>query len=235
MPHTLALMLAVVATLALSALGLVMLRRQPEPDPSEPDAAIKPSYASLVQPWFVGACLGLSLATSTALLLLPSATWPLWIILGSTTLVLVACDARTTWLPLGLTRVCWALTAASLGVGALLTLPNPAGIPTLLAGAVLGALACAGIFWLLWRISGKFGFGDVRLALITGAVSGSLGFDFWWAALFLGTLAAAVSGLVVLWWRRGHPSALGKAFAYGPGLWLGPYLAVLAGATPAPG
>ena len=40
-------------------------------------------------------------------------------------------------------------------------------------------------------------------------------------------VAGAVAGLVTAWWRRRHPCALGAAFAYGPWLYLGAWLAFL--------
>lgn len=205
--------LAVLAALGLTVGALLVLRALPEPVGDDPDLACKISYRELVDHRFSVTCLALTIAAMLPLWWLPKPHWPLWVVYGSAVLVLVACDARTTWLPLRLTRLCFALAALAVVFGPWLN-------------ALLGALAGCTFFWVVWRLSKAFGFGDVRLAGLVGAVSGAAGANMWWTAILLGTLAAAVNGLLVSLWRRNHPSPLGKAFAYGPGLWLGPYLAL---------
>ena len=80
------------------------------------------------------------------------------------------------------------------------------------------------MFALLWWISRSIGFGDVRLAAMAGGLTGMWSMELWYTSLLAGSIAAACWGVTVSLWRRRRPSPLGKAFAYGPGLWLGPWL-----------
>ena len=41
------------------------------------------------------------------------------------------------------------------------------------------------------------------------------------------TLVGAVMSVGVTWWRRRHPSVWGAAIAYGPALWIGPWIGLL--------
>ena len=69
---------------------------------------------------------------------------PGWLVLATLGLLLAAIDARTTWLPLPLTRVAWVAMAAATGVGALL-----GGWAQLVRG--LGGFLVAGaVFGLIW-------------------------------------------------------------------------------------
>lgn len=229
--HALLLALAVGLMWTLTYLATRLLAAQPEPT-ADPDFELKTPYAQLVTRKFTVSCLVISTCCALALLVTPPASWPLWIVFGSLVLVLVACDAVTTWLPIGLTKICWAAMALAVPWSMMLNqwVFADQGFGTwlnVLLGTVLGSTATAGLFWLIWRFVGQLGFGDVRLAWLTGAISGAHGFDMWAAALFLGTLAAAIWGLVTAALRRRKPSPLGSVFAYGPGLWLGPYLAVV--------
>ena len=222
--------LGVVLTWALTYLATRLLARQPEPL-DDPDIELKISYPQLVNRKFTLGCLLASSVFAGALAVTPPASWPIWITFGSIVLVLVACDAVTTWLPIQLTKICWLAMVLAVLLTALLNSQLTAAEPIissgrLLLGAALGAAACAGLFWLIWRFVGQLGFGDVRLAFLTGAVSGAYGLDLWLAALFFGTLSAAVWGIVTAVQRRHRPSPLGTVFPYGPGLWLGPYLAL---------
>jgi len=87
--------------------------------------------------------------------------------------------------------------------------------------ATAGAVGTA-LFWLIWRVSHGFAFGDVRLAGLIGAVAGSRGGAFALAAFFFGTLVGAAWALVQRW-RKGTD----EPFAYGPALLLGPLVALL--------
>lgn len=205
------------AALAMTALALLVVARHPEPDGDDPDIASKPRYAALLRPASIA---GLFI-TSALLVLgvgwLPAAYRPGWLVWASAALVLVWVDARTTWLPIRLTRVTAALLVAGLLAGAVMS-GEPAAM---MLRALLGALVAGGIFALIWRFSGALGFGDVRLAALAGALLGAHSASLWSAGILAGTLAAACWGVVTTLWRRRHPSALGKVFAYGPGLWLG--------------
>lgn len=133
--------------------------------------------------------------------------WP-WIgyaVLGAP---LAMVDWRTTYLPNQLMWPLWAAMAAGLGVVAL---RSPA---TALAGLV-GAVAAHAAFWLVWRVSSSFGFGDVRLAAAAGAVAGLTGATAWAVAMVAATFLGAIAAVVTA--TRG-----GRTFPYGPWLWLGP-------------
>jgi len=88
------------------------------------------------------------------------------------------------------------------------------------AAGVIGALAAFGLFWLVWRFSRNFGFGDVRLGLLVGAAAGSMGLQAWTTALLAGTLVGA--GWAIVHALRGRAA---DPFPYGPALWLGPIAA----------
>jgi len=189
-----------------------VLTRLPEPtEPPEP----KTPYAELPTGRFVAACTVLAAVGSLLVgVVLPPAAWPLWWVLGAPALVLVAVDARTTWLPLPLTR---AVQAAAVGAGLL---------GTALAGWELGARAAGGavaaglLYLLLWRASGRaLGFGDVRLAPVLGAAAAAVGWSTLLAALLLGSLVGAGVGVVLA--LRRHRGA----FAYAPSMLVGAFLA----------
>ena len=211
---------AVLALVAL-AVGTVLvgtrpvLRRLPEPD--EPDG--KPAYAALATRRLVAVCAVLAGGAAALVgLLLPAALWPLWWVLCAPALVLVAVDARTTWLPLPLTRL---VQAAAVGAGLLTGLLG--GLDVLVRAAV-GGVAAGLLYLLLWRLSGRtLGFGDVRLAPVLGAAGAAAGWSTLFAALLLGSLLGAVVGLVLR--ARGRPGA----FAYAPSMLAGAFAAVLVG------
>ena len=181
------------------------------------EAEGKPRYRALADARFVGCCTALSaVAAVLVALTLPAETWPLWWVLGAPALVLVAVDARTTWLPLDLTRSVWVATA---GAGALASV---LGGVALLGRAAVGALVAGLLYLLLWRVSGRaLGFGDVRLAPVLGAAGGAVGWSTLLMTLLLGSLVGAAVGLVLLVRRR--PGA----FAYAPSMLGGAFLACL--------
>lgn len=199
------------AVLVTATLARPVLRWLPEPT----DGDGKVAYRALGTTRFVAGCAVLAgLAVVLAAVTLPAPVLPLWWVLGVPVLLLAAVDARTTWLPLRLTRVAWALMALAAVGSALL------GGAGLLGRATLGAAAAGGLYLLLWRLSrGGIGFGDVRLAPLIGAATAAVGWPMLLAALLLGSLAGAAYGVVrLLAGRRGH-------FAYAPTMLLGAYLA----------
>ncbi len=206
-----------VVLLVLAAAVPVLLATRPVlvrlPEPAEPEG--KAPYEALPTPRFVVTCAALSAACAGLVALtLPVATWPLWWVLCAPGLVLVAVDARTTWLPLGLTRVVW---AAAVGAAGLVTFL--AGVEVL-GRAVLGAGAAALLYLVLWRVSrGGLGFGDVRLAPVLGAASAAVGWPTLFATLLLGSLVGAGVGVVLA--LRGRR----EAFAYAPSMLAGAFLA----------
>ncbi|CAM5265718.1 Prepilin peptidase OS=Streptomyces alboniger OX=132473 GN=CP975_20465 PE=3 SV=1 [Streptomyces alboniger] len=116
-----------------------------------------------------------------------------------------------------------AATLALLGVVA--SVPEHTGNwPT----AALGALALGAGYLVLWLVNpGGMGFGDVKLALGTGAALGWYG----WGTVLLGTFAgfllgALYGGALVVARRAGRKTAI----PFGPFLIAGAYLGLLIGA-----
>ena len=215
--------LAVAGGLAAGLLTPVVLHRLAEPPTdghesasAEPSAAKVP-YAALATGGFAAA-VGLLTAAAVGLsaAMLPPSVVPAWVVLGTVGMLLAAIDARTTWLPLSLTRVAWVAMAAALVLGSLL------GAWPLGARGVGGFLVAGGLFWLIWRLTGGgFGFGDVRFAPLVGAATASVSWTLLAWALVLGSLTGAVVGLVRLARRRRG------AFAYAPSILAGGYLATV--------
>lgn len=218
------------AAVLLTAVQLVIVARHPEPPADEPDIEFKPRYADLVRPATVAAALVAALLCALpAVALVPANMRGAWLVWSSAALVLVGVDALTTWLPIRASH----FTAVGLTVAVLvagfspdknLALTSADVDGWLLLRAAAGAALAGGLFALVWSLTRAIGFGDVRLAAMTGGLTGMWSIELWCVSLLAGSLAAACWGLVVQLWRRRHPSPLGAAFAYGPGLWLGPWL-----------
>ena len=210
-----------VIALLLTGVQLMIVARHPEPASDEPDAQHKPRYADLVRPSVVPSLMAATLACCLAVLgWAPVQMRGVGLVWGSAALVLVSVDARTTWLPIRASHV----TAAALIMATLITAIWAPDGARLALHALLGAAASGGVFALLWWISRSIGFGDVRLAAMAGGLTGMWSMELWYTSLLAGSIAAACWGVTVGLWRRQRPSPLGKAFAYGPGLWLGPWL-----------
>lgn len=204
----------------------IVLRRLPEPSPepgADDDAAAaagdpqdaKVAYATLATPRFAGIVGVLSAAAiAVPALTLPRPVLPGWLVLATLGVLLAAIDARTTWLPLPLTRVAWAAMAAATGIGAFL-----GGWAQLVRG--LGGFLVAGtVFGVIWLVTrGGIGFGDVRFAPLVGAATAATSWTLLAWALVLGSLTGALVGLVRL--ARGRRGA----FAYAPSILAGAYLA----------
>jgi leader peptidase (prepilin peptidase)/N-methyltransferase len=204
------LLVVVSAVPVLVATRPVLLRL---PEPAERDGKV--AYGALPSRGFVVTCAVLAAASAWLVgSTLPPPTWPLWWVLCAPALVLAAVDARTTWLPLGLTHAVW---GATFGGAALATF---LGGTALLGRSAVGALAAALLYRVLWRFSrGGLGFGDVRLAPVLGAAAAAVGWSTLFAALLLGSLTGAVVGVVRALRRRAG------AFAYAPSMLAGAFLA----------
>ncbi|HZA74003.1 MAG TPA: prepilin peptidase [Propionibacteriaceae bacterium] len=203
----------VTGAVAVSALlARFVVSRLPEPA----DGADKMRYVDLVTPGFlIGCALMAGAAASVGWLALSPALQPFWWVLATFGVVLTAVDARTTWLPLHLTRLAWAAMTA----GSLLALLLGAGWFALLrAGAGAGV---AGLLYLLfWRLSrGGFGFGDVRFAPLVGAATAAHSWSLLVTGLFAGSVLGAAYGGLRLVRRRAGP------FPYAPAMLAGGYLA----------
>ncbi len=183
------------------------------PEPAEPDRKV--AYRDLPTPRFVVGCTVLSgIGAVLVALTLPVAVWPLWWVLAAPALVLVAVDARTTWLPLPLTRVVWVAATGAAAVATWL------GGTVVLGRAAAGAVAAGVLYLVLWRLSGRgIGFGDVRLAPVLGAAGAAAGWSTLLATLLLGSLVGALVGLLLAARRQHGP------FAYAPSMLAGAFLA----------
>uniref|UniRef100_UPI0030C66CB8 prepilin peptidase n=1 Tax=Arachnia propionica TaxID=1750 RepID=UPI0030C66CB8 len=175
-------------------------------DPSDPP----PDYSSLARPGEAVVLAAIVAVAGLALWRLPPLWFPMWFGYLGAGAALAWVDLRTTWLP---RRLHW-ITTAQVALGAVVTtILLPEALPRIL----LGAAATFALLWLVWRFTGNFGFGDVRLGLLVGAVGGTRGWTGWLWALLAGTLIGAAWGIAhALRGRADEP------FPYGPALWLGP-------------
>jgi leader peptidase (prepilin peptidase)/N-methyltransferase len=140
------------------------------------------------------------------------------LIAGSSVLVLVWVDALTTWLPTPLLT----LASVELIIAIALSCWFSDSPIELLARMALGAAGSAALFGVVWLASrGGFGFGDVRLAPLIGAVAASTSLSSWYVSLLAGSLAGVALALIP------HKVAPGtkNGFAYAPSMLAGPYLA----------
>lgn len=209
------LVFAVLITAVLTAvITRPVLRRLPEP-PAGPATDDKINYRELAEIRFELATVALSLAAATvAWACLPVAVQGPWTVLAVIGVLLAAIDAVTTWLPLRLTRIGWLAMALACAA-----LPLTADLTALLRAAAGAAIAGLGYLVLWWSSRGAIGFGDVRFAPLLGAAAGAASWSVLLWALVAGSLAGGLWGLVRLARRR--PGA----FAYGPPMLLGCYLA----------
>ena len=195
---------------ALAHLVLVV-PRLPEPA----DAGNKLPYRTLVTPTAMAAVTVASLIAQLATVVVPRTHAPLWWVLGSAALVLVYLDLRTTYLPRAFMIICAVELAAALGLSLVLGMPGADAVR-----ALSGAVASGAFYWLMWRLTrGGIGFGDVRLAPALGLVVAAHSWTMWWASMLAGSLIGVVWGLV-------SNRSRGGAFAYGPPMFLGPYVAL---------
>ncbi|MFF7469280.1 prepilin peptidase [Streptomyces sp. NPDC008092] len=170
--------------------------------------------------------LALATALVCAALALATGTRPelaVWLLLAPVGVLLAVVDFRVQRLPDPLTLPLAAAALALLGAAALL--PEHAGdwLTSLYA-----ALALGGAYFVLFLVNpGGMGFGDVKLALGTGAVLGWYG----WPTVLLGTFAgflfgALYGGALVVARRAGRRTAI----AFGPFLIAGAFAGLLVGA-----
>ncbi|MFI9248028.1 prepilin peptidase [Streptomyces sp. NPDC053086] len=108
-----------------------------------------------------------------------------WLLLAPVAVLLAAVDFAAHRLPDALTLPLAAATLVLLGVAAVL--PGAGGSWT---SALLGSLILGAGHFALFLLSNGFGFGDVKLALVLGAVLGWYG----WAIVLIGTFAGYLLG-----------------------------------------
>ncbi|WP_420175768.1 hypothetical protein [Luteococcus sp. OSA5] len=195
----------------------------PEPPDAHQDGWTKTPYSQLSDA--SGQWLSCLTGAAAGLVASGQPLWqaPLLLVLAGPTAALTLVDLRTTWLPLPLTRLCWALALPACALT--VSLSGKALLPSLLA-VVGAALLTGATFWLLWRLGLGLGFGDVRLAPLLALGTASWSWQAWWLGLLLGSLLGALWGLATAAWRRFRPHPMGSTFAYGPSLWLGAWLAL---------
>jgi leader peptidase (prepilin peptidase) / N-methyltransferase len=207
---------AVAMTIAVTSAFLVrpLLRRLPEPILGDG----KPIYRDLGTARFVLVCGALAgVAAAISWLTVPRYAQPMWSVLAILGVLLAAIDARTSWLPLLLTRIAWlamavaSVLAASLGGGFWLAVRS-----------VAGAAIAGGLYLLVWLLSrGGFGFGDVRFAPLLGAAAAADSWTLLWWTLLLGTVAGGLVGVLRLVQGRR------EGFPYAPSMLVGAYAACL--------
>lgn len=178
-----------------------------------------PDFAALVSPRSVIAVASAGFVAAQVLRFVDAAHWWVWVPYLGVGAAMAYVDLRTTFLP----RVMNTLALGLMAAGAVIV-----GFTDwrALVGSAIGAVAAFAILWLVWRFSPGLGYGDVRLALLIGAVAGLGGVQMWTASLFLGTLIGAVHGIGHAIWARRAPGRP-RYFPYGPALWSGPVIAAV--------
>ncbi|MDQ0938342.1 A24 family peptidase [Streptomyces sp. V1I1] len=144
-----------------------------------------------------------------------------WLLLAPPGVLLATVDFTAHRLPDVLTLPLAAAALVLLGVAALL--PDAGGS---WMSALLGSLILAAGYFAIFLISKGFGFGDVKLALVLGAVLGWYG----WAIVLIGTFAGYLLGALygialILAGRAGRKTRI----PFGPFLLAGTFVGVLLG------
>jgi leader peptidase (prepilin peptidase) / N-methyltransferase len=215
-PVIAALLALAVAAATAAATGW-LLRWLPVPD-EEP----RPDYVGLDSVRFrlgVGA-LGF-LSGWLMLALSPVSLWPVLAPYAALGALLGLIDARTTYLPLRLHYLTFALVVAAVLVSAwwradLWSLAWAAGI----------GLGATGLYSLVWWLSrGQLGFGDVRLAGLIGVAAGAVSPAVAMWSFVLGSFVGAV-------WAIASRVRGTNVFAYGPSMLLGVPLAIVVAQWP---
>jgi leader peptidase (prepilin peptidase)/N-methyltransferase len=191
-----------------------LLRRLPVPVPGDG----KPIFRDLGTARFLLVCGALAgVAAAVSWLSVPRYAQPMWSVLAILGVLLAAIDARTSWLPLQLTRTAWLAMAVATVLAA--SLGGGVGV---VVRALAGAAIAGGLYLLIWLLSdGGFGFGDVRFAPLLGGAAAADAWTLLWWTLLLGTVAGGLMGLLRL--ARGRPGA----FPYAPSMLVGAYAACL--------
>lgn len=212
----------VTAACGVTAGGLApwLLRRAVEPDLDLDE--VKIPYSSLASGRIAGAT-GLWAAALAAVSLMtvePERVAP-WLVVAIIGALCSVVDIATTWIPRRWLRMGWLLTGATVAVCAWSVGDWPG-----VGRAVIGAAIVGGVFAIVYGIAqltshSIFGFADVRLGILVGLAAGWRSISTATTGLVLGAFVGALWGVLVAI-RRGARSA----FAYGPSIVLGPYLAL---------
>jgi leader peptidase (prepilin peptidase)/N-methyltransferase len=213
MPTTvIAALLALVPAVAVAALTPRLLAWLPVPD-EEPRA----DFVGLDSPRFrvgvgaVGFLAGWLMLAGSAV-----TVWPILVPLAALGSLLGLIDARTTYLPLRLHYLTFALVSVGVLASAWWRVE-----PWSLASAAGIGMAATALYAVVWRLTGgQLGFGDVRLAGLIGTATAAIA-----PTLTLWTfLLASVVGAV---WAIASRLRGSKEFAYGPSMLLGVPLAIM--------
>ncbi|MFF5648551.1 prepilin peptidase [Streptomyces collinus] len=170
----------------------------------------------------------LAIATALVCAVLAAATGTrpelgVWLLLAPAGVLLTVVDFRVRRLPDPLTLPFAGAALVLLGLTALV--PEHAGHWTT---AVLGSLALGGGYFVLFLINpAGMGFGDVKLALGTGAALGWYGWPTVMLGTFVGFLLGALYGAALVITRRADRKT---AIPFGPFLITGALLGLLVGA-----
>ncbi|MGW1395679.1 prepilin peptidase [Streptomyces nigra] len=146
-----------------------------------------------------------------------------WLLLAPVCVLLAMVDASAHRLPDVLTLPL--ATGACVLLGGASLLPGAGGSWT---SALLGSLLLGACFFLFFLVGGGLGLGDVKLALVLGAVLGWYGWPILLFGVFAGYLFGAVYGIgLVMAGRAGRRSRI----AFGPFLLAGALAGVLLGSS----
>lgn len=197
-----------------------LLRRAAEPE-LEPDEVKTPYLVLATRRTAFAAGTWAAALALVAVLSVDAARLGPWLVLAVVGALASVVDIATTWIPRRWLHVAWLMAALAV-VGSAWSTGDWPGV----ARAALGAAVIGGAYGLvylvsLWLDRGFFGLADVRLGVLTGMVAGWRSVPSATSALVLGSLIGALWGVANL------PRHRGAAYAYGPGIVLGPY-AVLA-------
>lgn len=179
----------------IGALGPLAIRRLPEPanpDPDDPKIPYLVIAAPRWLPWLL-AVIAAAMAAVVAWGTDRNELLPAWVVICGVGSWLSYVDARTRYLPMRLTYPLLAATVALVGVGALVTSEWRT-----FAASVAGVVGVWLVFELIYQVGrffgrGAFGYGDVRLAVVLGAVLAPLG----WTEIIVGLYAGFLLSLIV--------------------------------------
>ncbi|WP_454314506.1 prepilin peptidase [Streptomyces phaeoluteigriseus] len=144
-----------------------------------------------------------------------------WLLLAPAGVLLAVVDFASHRLPDVLTLPLAAAALVLLGVAALLSCADGSWTSALLGSLILGAC-----YFVLFLISKGFGFGDVKLALVLGAVLGWYGWAIVLVGTFAGYLLGALYGIaLMLAGQAGRDTRI----PFGPFLLAGAFAGVLLG------
>ncbi len=216
MTLALAILLPVVAALVAGAVTPWVLRVLPEPDldPDEHKVPYRDLPARALALGAAGWAGGLTVATTATL---PPAAWAPYVVVATVGSVGCSIDIATTFLPRRILHVGWVLLPVVILVT---TLTTGGGWVPLVRAAAGAAIVFA--LLLVAYVTGGFGYSDVRLGLLTGAVSAWTSWQHLVGGLVYGSVVGALWGLA-----HATRNGVRSAFAYGPAILVGPYLALL--------